>query len=147
MIQRLQTIFFFLSSISILVIIKKYPVLQEIEFSGLDQEYIRYFFLYDDYEAHFKGFKILKSILFISAGLSFFGIFQYRNLQRQKIIAMIARFLITLVLVLLVFLFRNEEQEISIGTFLLAIPFVLLICANIFLKKDEKLISSADRIR
>ena len=32
MIQRLQTIFFFLSSISILVIIEKYPVLQEIKF-------------------------------------------------------------------------------------------------------------------
>ena len=147
MIQRLQTIFFFLSSISILVIIEKYPVLQEVEFSGLDQEYISYFFLCHNYEYTFKGFIILRSILVVSAGLSLFGIFQYRNIQRQKIIAMIARFLITVVLVLLVFVYRNEEQYISIGTFLLLIPFLSLIIVNILLRRDERIINSADRIR
>jgi len=133
MIQRLQTLFFFFSSISILVIIYKFPVLQE-------SNNLTYYFLKDSYY-------ILRWLLFISIGLSLFGIFQYRNIKRQKIIAMIARFLITLVLVLLVFVFRNEEQYISIGTFLLLIPFLSLIIVNLLLRRDERIINSADRIR
>jgi len=78
--------------------------------------------------------------------LSIFAIFQFKNRNRQKFIATIARFLITVALILIVFVYR-EDKAIGIGLLLLIIPFLSLIAANFFIKKDEKLVQSADRIR
>ena len=58
----------------------------------------------------------------------------------------IARFMITVSLVLLVF-FDKNDKELGIGTILLIIPFTSLIIANYFIKKDDELIRSADRLR
>ena len=49
-------------------------------------------------------------------------------------------------LILIVFVYR-EDRTIGLGLLLLIIPFTSLIVANIFIKKDEKLVQSADRIR
>ena len=54
--------------------------------------------------------------------------------------------MITIAFFLIVFLHRNEEV-FGIGMILLIVPFISLIAANFFIKKDEKLIKSADRIR
>ena len=53
--------------------------------------------------------------------------------------------MITIVL-LIVFLYR-EDRIFAFGMLLLIIPFLLLILANVFIKKDENLVKSADRIR
>ncbi len=59
-----------------------------------------------------------------------------------------ARFIITISFALIVFLYGNvENRDFSIGTLLLIIPFISLVAANFFIKKDEKLVKSADRIR
>tara|TARA_B100001173_G_C15796920_1_gene465938 strand:- start:188 stop:493 length:306 start_codon:yes stop_codon:yes gene_type:complete len=91
-------------------------------------------------------FPLVRLIIFFSSALSVFAIFQFKNRNRQRLISTIARFLITVSLILIVFLYR-EDKSIGSGLLLLIIPFISLILANIFIKKDEKLVQSADRIR
>ena len=130
MIQRFQSLFFLLTSIMLISIIYKFPI--------LESEGIPYYL-----SNHFSSVRLL--ILF-SATLSIFAIFQYRNTKRQKMISNIARLLITIVLVLIVFVYK-EDKDIGIGLLLLIIPFIFLLIANFLIRKDEKLIESADRIR
>ena len=54
--------------------------------------------------------------------------------------------MITISLVLIVF-FNKNDKDIGLGTILLIVPFISLIIANYFIKKDEELVRSSDRIR
>ena len=130
MIQRVQSLFFFFSAICSITIVYTFPVLQN--------ETTDYFL-----KEHFAAARLF---VFLSATLSFFAIFQFKNRKAQKLIASIARLMITIAFFLIVFLHRNEEV-FGIGIILLLVPFISLIAANFFIKKDEKLIKSADRIR
>ena len=130
MIQRVQSLFFFFSSICLVTIIYKFPVLQDAKEVFLLKAY----------------FPIARYSLLLSAGLSFFAIFQFKNRKRQLLIASMSRFMITISLFSLLFLYRDEEQFGS-GMILMIIPFIALYVANFFIKKDEKLVKSADRIR
>ena len=130
MIQRIQSLFFFFSAICLIAIVYNFPILQDTNVSYLLSE-------------HFLPVRL---IIFFSTALSIFAIFQFKNRNRQKFIATIARFLITVALILIVFVYR-EDKTIGIGLLLLIIPFLSLIAANFFIKKDEKLVQSADRIR
>ena len=129
MIQRVQSLFFFFSAICSVTIVYAFPVLQD-ESTGYLLEHFTYARLF----------------VFLSAALSVFAIFQFKNRNRQKFIATIARLMITVALLLLVFVYR-EDSFIDSGLLLLIIPFMAIIAANFFIKKDEKLIQSADRIR
>ena len=130
MIQRIQSLFFFFSAICLITIVYTFPILQETNVSYLLSEH----------------FPLVRLVVFFSSALSIFAIFQFKNRNRQKFIATIARFLITVALILIVFVYR-EDKAIGIGLLLLIIPFLSLIAANFFIKKDEKLVQSADRIR
>ena len=130
MIQRIQSLFFFFSAICLIAIVYTFPVLQDTNVSYLLSE----------------DFPLVRLIIFFSSAISIFAIFQFKNRNRQKFIATIARFLITVALILIVFVYR-EDKAIGIGLLLLIIPFLSLIAANFFIKKDEKLVQSADRIR
>ena len=130
MIQRFQSLFFLFASIILIMIIYQFPILES---AGVS------YYLSN----HFSSVRLL--ILF-SAALSFFSIFQFRNTKRQKMISNIARLLITISLVLTVFVYK-EDKNIGLGLFLLIIPFIFLLIANFLIRKDEKLIESADRIR
>ena len=130
MIQRVQSLFFFFSAICSITIVYTFPVLQDETTSYLLKEY----------------FSDARLFVFLSAALSIFAIFQFKNRIRQQIIASIARLMITIAFFLIAFLHR-EEQVFGLGMILLVVPFVALIVANFFIKKDEKLVKSADRIR
>ena len=130
MIQRVQSLFFFFSAICSITIVYTFPVLQDETTSYLLKE-------------HFSDARLF---VFLSAALSIFAIFQFKNRNRQQIIASIARLMITIAFFLIAFLHR-EEQVFGLGMILLVVPFVTLIAANFFIKKDEKLVKSADRIR
>ena len=130
MIQRVQSLFFFFSAICSVTIVYTFPVLQDETTSYLLKE-------------HFSDARLF---VFLSAALSIFAIFQFKNRIRQQIIASIARLMITIAFFLIAFLHR-EEQVFGLGMILLVVPFVTLIAANFFIKKDEKLVKSADRIR
>ena len=130
MIQRVQSLFFFFSAICSVTIVYTFPVLQDETTSYLLKEY----------------FSDARLFVFLSAALSIFAIFQFKNRNRQQIIASIARLMITIAFFLIAFLHR-EAQVFGLGMILLVVPFVALIAANFFIKKDEKLVKSADRIR
>ena len=130
MIQRVQSLFFFFSAICSITIAYTFPVLQDSTTSYLLKE-------------HFADARLF---VFLSAALSIFAIFQFKNRKRQQLIASISRLMITVAFFLIVFLHR-EEEVFGIGMILLLVPYITLITANIFIKKDEKLVKSADRIR
>ncbi|MBT3622307.1 DUF4293 domain-containing protein [Flavobacteriales bacterium] len=130
MIQRVQSLFFFFSAICSITIVYTFPVLQ-------DDTNI---YLLKD---HFSDARLF---VFLSAALSIFAIFQFKNRSRQQLIASIARLMITIAFFLIVFLHR-EEEVFGIGMILLIVPFITLIAANFFIRKDEKLVKSSDRIR
>jgi hypothetical protein len=130
MIQRVQSLFFFFSAICSITIVYTFPVLEDSTTSYLLKE-------------HFADARLF---VFLSAALSIFAIFQFKNRKRQQLIASISRLMITVAFFLIVFLHR-EEEVFGIGMILLLVPYITLIAANFFIKKDEKLVKSADRIR
>lgn len=130
MIQRVQSLFLFFAAILLIVIVYSFPVLQTQET----------FFLLKEH------FPVVRLFVFLSAGISLFAIFQFKNRNRQILIAQIARFMITIALVILVFYYRKDEQ-LGLGMILMIFPFISLYAANVFIRKDEKIVKSADRIR
>lgn len=134
MIQRIQSVFFLMASVSLLVITYKFPILVNNEIA-LNQNY---FFLH--------SYLILEVLVYFSIFLPILAIFQFRNRVRQKIISNLARFIISIILILVFFYFKKDKL-ITSGLLLLIIPYAFLFFANFFIKKDENLIKSADRIR
>ena len=130
MIQRIQSLFFFFSAICLIAIVYTFPVLQDENVSYL---------LYE----HFPPVRL---VVFFSSALSIFAIFQFKNRKRQQLIAYVARLMITIAFLLIVFSYR-EDEAVGLGMIFLIVPFISLIVANFFIKKDEKLVKSADRIR
>lgn len=130
MIQRVQSLFFFFSAICSITIVYVFPVLQEEAIDYLLKDYFPY----------------ARFCVFFSAALSIFAIFQFKNRKRQQLIASFSRLMITIAVLLIIFLHR-EDKSFGSGIILLSIPFVTLIAANFFINRDEKLVRSADRIR
>jgi cell division protein FtsW (lipid II flippase) len=134
MLQRVQSLFFFFSAICSVAIVYAFPVLQDESTSYLLKE-------------HFAEARLC---IFLSVALSIFAIFKFRNRKRQQLIAYVARLMITIAFLLVVFLHQEEgaeERAFGIGLFLFFIPYLALFLAGYFVKKDEKLVKSADRVR
>ena len=130
MIQRIQSIFFLLSALASLIIIFIVPVLSNED--GL-------YYLYND-------FPYLRLLLFVSAFISIYAIFQYKNRSKQRLLSSLSRLMITFFYLVVLLVYR-EKFNFESGLFLCIIPFLLLFLASFFIKKDEKLIKDADRIR
>ena len=130
MIQRIQSIFFLLSALASLFIVFTAPVLSNED--GL-------FYLYSD-------FPYLRLLLFVSAFISIYAIFQYKNRSKQRLLSSLSRLMITFFYLVVLLVYR-EKFNFESGLFLCIIPFLLLFLASFFIKKDEKLIKDADRIR
>ena len=130
MIQRIQSVFFLLSSLTSILIIFYIPVLRN-EGESL--------FLFDH-------FVYLRFLLLFSSLLAILAIFQYKNRSRQRLISSLSRLMITFFYIITL-VFYKEDFDFEIGLFLCIIPFILLFIASYFVKKDEKLIKDSDRIR
>ena len=135
MIQRVQSLFFFFSSVTLLSIVFYFPVLVSVSEDLLEIG----FFLKNNYT-------YARLFIFFSVGLSFFSIFQFKNRKRQIIISSLARLMITIAFILLVFIYK-KQLAFGIGLFLLIIPYTTLFFATYFIRKDDRLIKDADRIR
>ena len=133
MIQRLQSLFLFFATVSLLVIVYYFPLLKD---SSNNVEYYLK-----------NSSSILRYLILASSILSIFAIFQFRNRNKQKIIVRISRLLITISLLLILFVETTEVKKVASGTLLLFIPFVFLVLANFFINKDQKLIDESERIR
>ena len=130
MIQRIQSLLFLFSTICVLIIVFLLPVLHDETSSYLLKD----------------NFPYARLCLLMSALISFFAIFQFKNRKRQQLLASFARLMITISFFVIVF-FHSKEKIFGLGMLLMIIPFITLIGANFFINKDEKLVKSADRIR
>ncbi|MAJ90022.1 MAG: hypothetical protein CMD08_01955 [Flavobacteriales bacterium] len=130
MIQRVQSLFLLFSAIFSIIIVYFFPV------------------LHDDYTTYFltSYFPYVRLCVFLSAALSIFAIFQFKNRKRQHLITSFSRLMITLAFFLLIFL-HSKEKSFGLGMMLFIFPFLSLIAANFFINRDEKLVNSSERIR
>ncbi len=129
MIQRIQSLFLLFSAIFSLIIVFYFPVLKSTENTIYLTENLSY----------------ARLSVFLSVGLSIFSIFQFKNRGRQLIINQVSKLFISIAFIIIIF--KRGELNFATGLFLFIIPYLLIILANYFIKKDEKLIKSADRIR
>ena len=129
MIQRIQTIF-------LLIVVIAQVVLH---FQGLDVEL-------------FGSIYIVASLSLVSFLLAIVSIFSYKKRVRQILLNNINIFINVLLTGLLIYWLLNLSGGISFPEkgIELAFPLISLFClfmANIFIRKDEKLVKSVDRIR
>ncbi|MDR1372064.1 MAG: DUF4293 domain-containing protein [Dysgonamonadaceae bacterium] len=86
----------------------------------------------------------------LSVIFSLFAIFQYKNRSKQVKSCLLAMLFIACAYGVIIWQsFKLNEQQISYNP-LIAFPmiaFILLILAIIAIRKDEKLVRSADRLR
>ena len=129
MLQRIQSVFLFLSSIITLIMIFFVPI-----------------FEIESKEMFASDFLWAKVFLFISAFLSLISINLYKRRRKQILLCSFSRTQITIALILLLFMYK-KELNVKVELLLFAIPYLLLILSSYFIKKDEKLVKSSDRIR
>ena len=129
MIQRIQSLFLLFSAIFSLIIVFYFPVLKSTEITIYLTENLSY----------------ARLSVFLSVGLSIFSILQFKNRGRQLIINQVSKLFISISFIIIIF--QRRELNFATGLFLFIIPYLLIILANYFIKKDDKLVKSADRIR
>ena len=129
MIQRVQSIYLLFSIIFMISITYFFPVLISNEGEN--------FFIHQSIYAHIT--------ILVSVFLLLYSIFLFKNRKKQLLFNQISKFLLSATFFIL--FFSKGEFFPARGMFVFIIPYVLILLANRFIKKDEKLVQSADRIR
>ena len=129
MIQRVQSIYLFFSIIFMISITYFFPVLISNEGDK--------FFIHQSIYAHIT--------ILVSTFLLLYSIFLFKNRKKQLLFNQISKFLLSATFFIL--FFTKGELFPARGMFVFIIPYILILLANRFIKKDEKLVQSADRIR
>ena len=129
MLQRIQSVFLFISSIITPIMIFFVPI-----------------FELESKEMFASDFLWAKVFLFISTLLSLISITLYKNRKKQILLCSFSRTQITIALILLLFMYK-KQMNVKIELLLFAIPYLLLILSSYFIKRDDKLVKSSDRIR
>jgi len=161
MIQRIQTIYLFLASVA-LALMMYFPIYQFDKISN-GTEYTRVKIMingtYEKAEAALEytniNFQMPQFLMSVCIGLALLVcIFLYKNRKQQL---RIARILIILEFSLMLFIFAMIAKEIKaleisnieygIGAFLPSLAILLTALAARAIRKDETLVRSADRLR
>ena len=129
MIQRVQSVYLFFSMIFMISITYFLPVL----ISNEGEVFFTHQYLY----SHIT--------ILVSSFLLIYSIFLFKNRKKQLLFNQISKFLLSATFFIL--FFTKGELFPARGMFVFIIPYVLILLANRFIKKDEKLVQSADRIR
>ena len=129
MLQRIQSVFLFISSVITPIMIFFVPI-----------------FELESKEMFASDFLWAKVFLFISTLLSLISITLYTNRKKQILLCSFSRTQITIALILLLFMYK-KQMNVKIELLLFAIPYLLLILSSYFIKRDDKLVKSSDRIR
>ena len=129
MLQRIQSVFLLISSVITPIMIFFVPI-----------------FELESKEMFASEFLWAKVFLFISTLLSLISITLYKNRKKQILLCSFSRTQITIALILLLFMYK-KQMNVKIELLLFAIPYLLLILSSYFIKRDDKLVKSSDRIR
>ena len=162
MIQRIQTIFLFVAVIA-MVCMLFFPIWQKVneprtEMAIMDAYKLEYKQIGENNEMVVMASKdtyFVAVLAIISAVVALFSIFQYTNRLRQIQLGALNSLLILVLMVSTVWVVLKSEAVLAPdlqGTYLIGFyfPVVALLCnlmANRFIRHDEQLVRSADRIR
>lgn len=165
MIQRVQTIFLFLLSICMFMMLF-FPIWEKLSIDQQEKVALNAFYMVQytiDSDAENPGYQLLAetgtyfiAILSAIAGLvALFSIFQYKNRLTQIKLGFLNTLLIAATLgVSIYYMFQGENLfnpevrgDYKVGFFLPALALLLNSLANRFIRRDEKLVRSVDRIR
>jgi len=130
MIQRVQSLFLFFAALLNTVILFYAPI----------------FISSEEKKIIMKDLQYPSLLLVLSTLLALFAIFQFKNRIRQLMIVYLSRLCIAISFFIFI-LFKEDENQLYYGSFLLILPYIILFFSAYFIKKDEKLVRSADRIR
>ncbi|MGK6350703.1 DUF4293 domain-containing protein [Parapedobacter sp. DT-150] len=157
MIQRIQSLWLFLASVTIFALFL-FPYLQYADIGGMGKA-LKVTGAYHGQAAQAirDEFFILQAAATVLLGICpLYIIFKYRNRKVQARLVLLAVVLVLLFGVWLYFAAGaalNEAnqvlsaQNIGVGFFLLPISIIFLLMAMGGIRKDEKLVKSADRLR
>lgn len=129
MIQRVQSIYMFFAVLFMIAITYFLPVLISKEGKGFFTNHFIYAYI----------------TILVSSFLLLYSIFLFKNRKKQLLFNQISKFLLSVTFFIL--FFTKGDLFPARGMFVFIIPYVLILLANRFIKKDEKLVQSADRIR
>lgn len=157
MIQRIQSVFLFFVAVS-MVLMLFFPLWQKVDPSSSENVVMDSFYL--TYEKS-EGIVTTENTFYIAivavliALVALISIFQFKNRLRQIKLGALISFLILGIMILSVYFVMQGEKLIlpeQRGQYLWAfyLPLVALVfnfLSNRFIRKDEMLVRSADRIR
>lgn len=83
--------------------------------------------------------------ILIASFLLLYSIFQFKNRKKQLLLNQVAKLFLSATFFIL--FFSKGDRIPQEGMFVFIIPYVLILLANRFIKKDESLVKSADRLR
>jgi len=129
MIQRVQSIYLFFAILFMLAI--TYFLAVTVDVNGVVS------YTYESVYAH--------ATILISSFLLLYSIFQFKNRKKQLLLNQVAKLFLSATFFIL--FFTKGESIPQEGLFVFIIPYVLILLANRFIKKDESLVQSADRLR
>lgn len=132
-IQRIQSVYLFLAFIVSAVLIMLLPL----------------------YRGGAEPLSILNDPIFLgitvlSALISLFSIFRYRNRQQQVVagrINIIINFVLFGLIIWRFYEFKTEDYFMAVGSYMPIVAVILITLANRAIMKDEALVRAADRFR
>ena len=162
MIQRIQTVFLFVAAIS-MVCMLFFPIWNKVnetmtEMAIMDAYKLEYSQIGENGEMVVMATKdtyFVAILAVVSALVALFSVFQYSNRLRQIQLGALNSLLILVLMVSTIWVVLKSEATLAPslqGTYLIGFyfPLVSLLCnlmANRFIRRDEQLVRSADRIR
>lgn len=159
MIQRIQTVFLFLVAVA-MVLEVSFPIWEQF---NADQTQMMVLSAWSLNTIDVQTNAILTSenkifialLAIVSAGLAIFSIFQYKNRTKQMFVNMINSLVLVVNLALIIWISHSANQVFNPtedGTFVYGFyaifgGMIMNLLANRFIRKDELLVRSVDRIR
>lgn len=160
MLQRIQTVFLFL--VAVLMIVDVFsPIWINVNITT-GESHILYTVFYEFIPASgepavntFWPFVIVSITALLAAGIALYEIFQYKDRLSQMKLGALNSIIMTICLGCSVWFATEGQQDwmpsspgsYGYGLFLPPVAMILNIIANRFIRRDEKLVKSVDRIR
>lgn len=142
MIQRIQTIFL-LAAAGAFIALYALPLATSEAPSEIG--------VFMDSEYNVFDNTVLAVLTGLGALISILTIFDFRNRRRQVRASYLGILVSAVTMILAYVLFSNEEvaegTSIAAGAFMLVAAIVLFVLAVVYIRKDDKLVKSMDRLR
>ncbi|SMD43188.1 protein of unknown function [Aquiflexum balticum DSM 16537] len=159
MIQRIQTVFLFLVAVS-MVLVLIFPIWQQVNPSQTQMATLTAWNLNtidvesgDVIESELKIFIAILAL--VSMALALFSIFQYKNRTRQMFLNMMNSLAMVVNIGIIIWTSHSANELINpqvngafvLGFWAIFAGMIMNLLANRFIRKDEMLVRSVDRIR